>query len=322
VERTQNEGFSKWFWFSHQTNEITSDLNILVYAISSGENTRYLHLSSKGLESGSSLERFWTKVPPVGPGNDVVRFEPVDTFNVAGVMMFAEGQQLFVGDLPDDVKLEIFTWRSSDRRLVLTGRVLLTLRAGSAQVFVRQKEVDASYIESYKDHEIAEVESADTAVDAFDVVTHEIDSSLDVLETEQEGSVLAELIDDVEPRMNRRPKKFWNNKRARLATAIVRTIFLCAFGFVTLLVLTPLGITHPSLPQDSSSLVITLPPGPSVHAGEEVVVVIGQDIVRGTVSKIGSSTIQIINGSSMTEVQIQDVVGRVVVSIPLIGRLL
>jgi hypothetical protein len=165
---------------------------------------------------------------------------------------------------------------------------------------------------------------AEVEVQAEEIASElEHDVEFTEVEVAHENIGLVELVESPEPRINRRPKKFWSNRRAKLATTVLRITLLCVFGMVTLLVLTPLGIVHPTSPSNaSSSVAITLPANSTVHVGDELVVVLGPDIVRGHVSKIGSSTIQIANGTSMIEVRMQDVVGRVVMSIPLVGRLL
>lgn len=283
------------FILAKSSPKLSGDRKILVTLHSPHEDSYTIAITANGIIENYTLEDFITRfennIPE--PQFEISIHRPVVQNTHRFNLDLPWGQKLYVGNLPKNVFFEITVLTATGNAWIENNHVFIVFKDGNA----------------YPYHFSAIAEFID------------LPSGRKLIGDIRFNS--AELAKAL-------TQKFETLRQNHVAETISTSIQNLVYGFALVLIaimFTPLGLVHPTLPKPQEQYLTVVWQGTSVQIGDEVVVTYRDgngdtSIFTGPVINSSTSMLIVGNEQAYVNVDIRQLLGKILFKIPFIGKLL
>lgn len=294
------------FQLDSNSKSVPFGTRIVVTLSSPGEDSFTFAISS-----GELIQNYISKPSSPKPQlSDEIWLEPTpDSDTQRFVIHTPEGQRIIVGDFPDPVSFEITVERKFANKWMTTNKVLVVVEKNKNQIFQAREfapKSEALEVESEKKiiNESLPKPEADEVIESDNLINEEL------------VQINYELI---EPNDDPIPPQRKSFRRTR-NFALIILIFLGIF------ILTPLSLVHPEIPEDEKSKIVIVLPVKEPIVGQTIAASLNDSDGKisdylGVVENKSKDTYLLRNGENFIQVNVTQIQGRVVISIPLVGTI-
>lgn len=283
------------FILDKNSPQLASDQRILISLRSASDPTYTIAITPNGVINDYSIDDFVDRVVNNVPKKEfeIGIHRAVFHSNHKFIFELPWGQKLVIGDLPKGVFFEITVLRATGNTYQEKNHVFIILKDGNAYAYNFNQISDVLGLTDNK-----------SLFDDFKISSSEI------------ARVLTQKFDSLRQ----------NHAAESISNSFQNTLYVLSL-FLFLVMFTPLGFVHPTKPAPENNNIILVWQGTKVSPGDEVAVIYresNQDIETyiGQVQDQSSSTVVITTDQNFLEADNRQLLGKVLLRIPFIGKLL